>query len=179
MRWTRWAAGSLAALVVVTAAGWPVYVRPEVATPTPRDPADAIVVLGGLPETAFYGRKLFEDGDARHLVLSSVYGVPPWSAISELCPAEPGSGVTCFVPRPATTRGEAQEIRRLAVRNHWDDVIVVAPTFHVSRARMIVRRCYGGRLRMVEYRPARYWRWPYQYLYQTVGYAKAAVLRGC
>ena len=70
-------------------------------------------------------------------------------------------------------------MRRLAERNHWDDVIVVAPRFHISRARMIVKRCYPGRLRMVAYQPVAWFVWPFQYVYQTFGFAKAAVLRGC
>jgi hypothetical protein len=167
------------ALVLITVAGWPVYVRPQVDTPSSTEPADVIVALGGLPEVAFYADSLFRDGVAKRLLLSNPYGVPPWGAISPLC-ADPRPRVTCFVPSPGTTRGEAQEIGRLAAQNGWDDVIVVAPTFHISRARMIVQRCYTGRLRMVELRPHRtfLW-WPWEYVYQTFGYAKAAVLRGC
>lgn len=166
-------------LAVAVAAGWPLYVNPAVDSASTDDPADAIVVLGGEPQAASFGLRLLNDGDARDLVLSNPYGPPPWGDLSSLCPDRPAPRVTCFAPDPSTTRGEARQIGRLAAQNGWDDVIVVAPTFHISRARMIVKRCYPGRLRMVEYRPNRPLLWPYHYVYQTFGFAKAGVLRGC
>lgn len=88
--------------------------------------------------------------------------------------------IVCFEPDPATTRGEAREIARLAEENHWHSVMVVTSSYHISRARMIVNRCFDGDVTMIE-APGRtsWWRWPYQFVYQSAGYLKAAVLRGC
>jgi uncharacterized SAM-binding protein YcdF (DUF218 family) len=181
----RWFAVA-AALIVVTmgVAGYPVYVTPR-ADPVPSgEPVDAVVALGGLPESAQTARRLFDEGRARHLVLSNPYGRAK-NVVTGLCrdvaAGAPGTqGVTCFVPDPSTTRGEAQEIARMARAQHWDRVIVVAPTFHLSRARMIVRRCYAGELMMVDARAdIGAVTWVYQFGYQTAGYLKAFTQRGC
>jgi uncharacterized SAM-binding protein YcdF (DUF218 family) len=88
--------------------------------------------------------------------------------------------VTCFTPNPATTQGEAQNIRRLAAAKHWNTIIVVTSTYHVSRARMIIRRCFDGTLEVVAARThISLLDWAYQFAYQTGGYLKAAISRGC
>ena len=57
---------------------------------------------------------------------------------------------------------------------------MVTSTYHVSRARMIIERCFDGRLEVVAARshisPLG---WAYQFAYQTAGYLKAAISRGC
>ena len=79
-----------------------------------------------------------------------------------------GVSVTCFTPNPATTQGEAQEIRRLAAAQHWNTIIVVTSTYHVSRARMIIERCFDGRLEVVAARThISLLDWAYQFAYQT------------
>jgi uncharacterized SAM-binding protein YcdF (DUF218 family) len=88
--------------------------------------------------------------------------------------------VTCFGPDPATTRGEAQQLRRLAARHGWHSVVVVTSKYHISRARLIVSRCFDGQVWMV----AGTGRiamatWAYQYLYQTGAFIKAGLHRGC
>jgi uncharacterized SAM-binding protein YcdF (DUF218 family) len=142
--------------------------------------ADAIVVLGPpkaqnrFPEAL----RLAEQGYASNLVVSVNLSVPD---IKRMCANPPdGLHMVCFNPVPATTRGEAREIKALADRNGWHRVIVVTSTYHISRARMIVQRCYHGDLLMVpasgSISPGD---WAFQYLYQTAGYAKALVMPGC
>ncbi|MFI7589580.1 hypothetical protein ACIB24_21140 [Spongisporangium articulatum] len=194
MRIRRLVVGGLAALVVLAAAGWPVYVHPRTDSASASDPADAVVALGGNVGTAYVAQRMFREGLARHLVVSDPYGqwepgmygvCPARELARELRPNRPqaandGAGVTCFAPDPSTTRGEAMEIGRLARENGWDDVIVLAPTFHITRSRVIVERCYPGRLRMVDPQLSYpvYW-WPWQYLYQTAGFAKVVLRHGC
>ncbi|MFI7589561.1 hypothetical protein ACIB24_21045 [Spongisporangium articulatum] len=166
-------------LLGLGAAGWPVYARPATNDVSPARPADAIVVLGGIPATAVTGEALWRAGAARELVVSNPYpaGYPD---LRPICPAVPRPHVTCFVPDPSTTRGEAQEIGRLARQRGWDDVVVLAPVFQISRARVLVERCYPGRLRMVDaHAPFPTSSWPYQYVYQTAGYVKVALRRSC
>ena len=91
-----------------------------------------------------------------------------------------GVDVVCFEPDPSTTRGEAREIGRLASERDWTRVAVVTSTFHISRSRMIIGRCFHGTLLMLDSgerisAPT----WAYQWLYQTAGFVKAEVLRGC
>ena len=175
----RWKALLVAVvlLAVAAGAGWPVYVHPRTDAVSAADPADAVLALGGLGLTAVYAERLQQEGVVRDVVVSDPYRSGTAPQVTRLCGLP---RVTCFVPKPSTTRGEAREFGRLARANGWDDVLVAAPTWHISRARLIVDRCYSGRLRMVD--PgiqANRWDWPLLYAYQTAGFAKAAVLRGC
>jgi hypothetical protein len=88
--------------------------------------------------------------------------------------------VICFVPEPGTTQGEAREIGKLAAAHHWNSVIVVTSTYHVSRARMIVSRCLPGQVLMVAApgKPS-VSDWAYQYLYQSGAFVKAMLHRSC
>jgi hypothetical protein len=143
-------------------------------------PADAVVALAGAVRSVDAAQRLAEQGVARELVLSHGYGSQD-PQMKRLCDTRPtGYRITCFVPRPDSTRGEAREIQRLTQERGWNDLIVVAPTYHVSRARMIVKRCHGGRLRMVDAHvhigPCL---WAYSLLYQSAAFLKDAVRRGC
>jgi hypothetical protein len=75
------------------------------------------------------------------LVISDapIYG---WPEANRLCPPKRAAyKVICFHPDPYSTRGEAEQIARLVNRHRWRSVVVVTSTFHVTRARMLVKRC--------------------------------------
>ena len=178
-RWLR--RGLLVAGVIVVAwliACYLIVVDPTVNRATR---ADAVFVLGpptedGRLET---GLRLINQGYARNLVIS--LNSPNQRPANAACAQPPaGVSVSCFAPHPATTQGEAQHIRRLAAAQHWNTVIVVTSTCHLSRARMIIKRCFDGRLEVLAARshisPLG---WAYQFAYQTGGYLKAAISRGC
>ena len=56
---------------------------------------------------------------------------------------------------------------------------MITSTYHVSRARMIVQRCYTGQVLMVTaHKPTRT-EWLYNLIYQPAAYVKAALLSGC
>jgi uncharacterized SAM-binding protein YcdF (DUF218 family) len=174
---------AVAALVVLVVAlgvaGYPVYVRPQ--TESPRQ-ADAILVLGGTASAQRYlrGLELVELGLAPNLVLSNPYR-PADPVLDGLC-AQPQAGFTvrCFAPEPRTTLGEGRELRRLAAENGWRTVIVVTSTAHISRARYILGKCFGGELVMVS-TPSRLsvpgWAWIYAY--HTAGYVKSWIQGAC
>jgi uncharacterized SAM-binding protein YcdF (DUF218 family) len=86
----------------------------------------------------------------------------------------------CVIPDPPTTKGEAQELHRLAADYGWHTVIAVTSRPHIARARFILERCFDGNLAMVE-SPAHLSvpGWAYQYIYQTAGYARAVLEPGC
>ena len=149
-----------------------------VAYPELDDPgrADAVVVLGGDEETGWRaGRALVDDGVADELVVSVPYGRP------QECTTPPtGVTVTCFVPDPSTTRGEAQMIGRLAAERGWDSVVVVTWRAHVARSRMLVERCFDGEIRMVEdHLPMDPAHWAREFAYQSGAWVKTQVLRDC
>jgi len=172
-------AGVMTLGLVLGAAGYPVFVRPQ--TDQPR-PADAILVLGGTASAQRYltGLELAADGLAPALVLSNPYR-PRDPVLDALCAGQqPGFAVVCFAPEPRTTLGEGRELRRLAAENGWQSVIVVTSTPHVSRARYIIGKCFDGELVMVG-TPARLsvagWAW--LYAYHGAGYVKSWLQGQC
>jgi uncharacterized SAM-binding protein YcdF (DUF218 family) len=165
-------------LAVVAAAGFPVYVEPQVDSPRP---ADAIFVLGGNGyERYSYALELALQGFAPRVVMSNPAGDQDiW--LTDLCAHQRYSfAVSCFQPEPATTEGEGLQLRRLATEQGWRTVIVVTFRPHISRARYILGRCFDGELVMAE-SPADlspgYWVWTYAY--QTGAYIRAALRPGC
>jgi uncharacterized SAM-binding protein YcdF (DUF218 family) len=166
-------------LIIVVVSGLPVYVRPQI---DQLRHADAILILGGYGEYRYLlGLELAEQGWASQLVVSNPKGARDVWNRRDIC-ADPPSRVDvhCFVPDPNTTKGEGQELRRLASRYGWRTVIVVTFWAHISRARFILEQCFDGDLVM---RPSPdhipLTRWAYEYFYQTAGYVRAALQPGC
>lgn len=157
--------------------GLQVYVRPQV---DPLRHADAILVLGGDGFSRYpFGIDLGRQGWAPQIVLSIPATDDKW--LTKACNTPPkGTKIDCFVPDPPTTRGEAQELRRLAGRYGWRSVIVITYTPQISRARFILQRCFDGELIMVA-SPTHLslLGWAVEYAYQTAGYARAVLQRGC
>ncbi len=138
--------------------------------------ANAVVVLSGgkndrLPE----GIELVRRGVAPLLVISDGRTYAP-----RLCAGETsGFRVLCFRPDPYSTRGEAEEIARLAHARRWRSVVVVTSRYHVFRARVLFRRCFHGRVAAVGSMPDVWhfftgilYEWP-KLLYEET------LLRGC
>lgn len=177
-RW-RYIVGIVVALVVViVAVGVPVYVAPQV---DQLRHADAIVVLGGHDYERYpYGLELALSGYAPEIAMSNPAGSEDiW--LTDMCRHQRYPfHVSCFEPDPPTTRGEAQEIGRLARAHHWQSIIVVTFRPHISRARYIISRCYDGELIMSDSKAAiSVGDWAWNYLYQTAGYIRASLQSGC
>lgn len=114
--------------------------------------ADAVVVLsGGRDSRLDPALALVRRGVAPLLVISSPRQDPRWRTAQRLCSARPAVRfrVLCFEAVPFSTQGEARAIARLAGTYHWQHVVVVTSTYHVTRARMVIRRCYHGGLSLV------------------------------
>jgi hypothetical protein len=171
----------LAATLVAAAAGLPVYVLPATTELSAEPPVDAVVALGGVKLTAEHAYEMAVEAEADVVVVSDPYGIAQRPVIERICSdPRPGPTVICFDPEPPTTRGEAREIRDLAARHGWESVAVVTPTYHVTRSRFVVQRCFPGRVVMVDADvPISAGRWVYHYAYQTVGFVKALGERGC
>lgn len=93
--------------------------------------------------------------------------------------------VVCFNPEPVTTQGEARALQRLSARYGWKSVNVLTAEFHVTRARVILERCYKGDLRMIAHRQDRPLfsltrnSWAYIYAYETAAFIKVAANQDC
>ncbi|WP_328407135.1 YdcF family protein [Nocardia sp. NBC_00403] len=168
-----WFLSSLAAAVVVlTAALWPVYVDPRTDQP---GKADAILVLGG----AHDGReqlalRLAHEGYAPRVLFSDPYENS--LLINRICHGGYSFEVICFDPSPRTTRGEGRELAALARAENWRRVIVITFTPHLSRARHILEKCWDGDLLFLDPRPhLSLARWAYNYIYQSAGYLEAVI----
>ena len=158
-----------------------VIAHPRLDPPTK---ADAVVVLGPADTGGALdlGERLVRDGLATRLVVSTVDGQR--GALGHLCwdrqPPLGGASLSCFVPVPATTRGEARSVSSLVAQNHWRSVIVVTPVYHVARARLLFQRCPTGHLEFVA--PDDHTstaRWVFESGYQMAAFLKAAAQTGC
>ena len=147
--------------------------------------ADAIIVLGGLGSAAVVQRALAlaEAGHSDHILISDAFGGDTRPA--NLCARDvPVAGtsieVECFDPHPTNTRGEAEAIADFANSRAWSRVIVVTSSYHVSRARIQISRCYDGALAVVgAEQPMDPLKWAYQFAYQSAGFVKAWVTPAC
>lgn len=135
----------------------------------------AIVVFAGPGERLPVALRLAREHRAPVLVVSQGqhgYGGP--------CPpAVPGVRLICFDPDPGNTRGEAEFAGRLAKRSHWSSIVLVTGTEQDTRARILMKRCFGGSVYVVTGSlPLHYW--PFQIAYEWGALLKALVVqRGC
>lgn len=164
----------VALLLVWVIGGYFVVVAPKYDKPSH---VDAILVLGPADTDGRLDEAvaLYQQGYADNVVVSATS-----PGIWRFCVQHASPDLTCFAPDPSTTQGEAREIGRLSSEHGWKSIIVITSKYHISRARMIVKRCMNGNVLMVPARDD-----PsiaediYQYFYQTGAYLKAFLKRGC
>lgn len=150
---------------------------------------DAIVVLGGDDDgREQYGLELARAGYADTLVVSNPYpyhkGSDPVrrANMRALCNSSTAElKVVCFQPAPATTKGEAMFVSRLAASRGWTSVMVVSWRHHLVRARYIFGQCYSGEVAMRSV-PRPHQKtipdWAHEFAYQYGALLKAALV-GC
>ncbi len=118
--------------------------RPATDSPAP---TDAVVVLSGdHGERLPIAMSLIERGLAGTLVF---VGTPDRLQEEELCQSTGPVEYICLRPHPDNTRAEAQAVAQLAKSRRWSNVVVVTSTFHVTRSRLLFRRCVDGEVRMM------------------------------
>jgi len=135
--------------------------------------ADAVVVLaGGEGERLDRGLELAREGVASTLVAST--------GPQRLCSADEPFHVICFLPDPNNTRGEVEEVARLAQQHGWKRLVLVTSTYHVTRARMLLDRCYSGSVEVVSAHPDKgIFGWLGAIAHEWGGLAEALVRRSC
>jgi len=113
----------------------------------PPSQADAIIALDGdRPRRVRTAVALASAGYAPALVLVAAdNAAPELIAHSAALPFE----LVSLTPDPPSTRGEARGLAALTTRRDWSDIIVVTSTFHVTRARLILRRAVAADLTFV------------------------------
>jgi uncharacterized SAM-binding protein YcdF (DUF218 family) len=175
----RWiAAGAL--FVVVIVFGWltiALFASPDVDDP---GQADAIVLLAGGGLRVPKAIELAEQGVADTVVMASEWRPPVWSKSACNTARNPFPRevrILCFDPDPSTTRGEARFIADLAEDQGWSRLVVVASTDQVTRARMLLERCWDGDLAFVGVNHSQ--PFPVRAVYEWAALAKAWVNRGC
>lgn len=159
-------------------AGLFMFVDPVVDQPVS---ADAVVVLAPPISTGRldYAESLMSSGYSATLVISAPDG-GSGKAPAEVCRADQPYRVICFSPNPATTQGEARAIQRLSEEHGWHSITVVTDTFHVTRARIIIGRCYSHDLNIVAYnRDRSLMSWAYRFVYESAAFVKVAGDSGC
>jgi uncharacterized SAM-binding protein YcdF (DUF218 family) len=127
--------------------------------------ADAIAVLEGSNTRLPLAVKLVQEGYAPLLLVSRGDSK---KLERRVCNGTDGLHVRviCFTAKPASTRGEAEEIGRLAKQLDLKRIDVVTSQFHVFRARMLIKRCYHGDLHMVG-SSQQEWKFPLYALQET------------
>lgn len=173
-RWRRllWVAGPLLVLLIG-------FWTPFVWFPRSDAPgtADVVFVLGGtnMNVRVRTGADLVRQGHAPYLVVSRSDPDHRCEEFADLA----GTEMECDRPEPFTTQGEARLIARLAREHGWHSIIAVVSDEQATRARIRLRRCWSGGLRVVTVSTP-LTSVPYTTLYETAAMVKAEVLqRGC
>jgi uncharacterized SAM-binding protein YcdF (DUF218 family) len=166
----------LSAAALSAAAGIPVYVFPDPGRLPER--VDAVLVLGpAYGDRVQRASAMVEDGRAGVLVISRDPSTVVSGSERSACD---DPDVICFLPDPATTRGEVAGIDALAQEHAWTSIAVITGTPHVTRARFIFDTCADVAVSVIEApeRDRSAYSWARQYAYQTAAFAKAVVV-GC
>jgi uncharacterized SAM-binding protein YcdF (DUF218 family) len=145
--------------------------------------ADAVIVLsGGLNSRLDPALAMMRRGVAPVLGISGAFHGTSWKKARTLCRGGYGRlryRVICFEPGPYSTQGEARAIDRLAREHQWTHIVVVTSSFHVTRAHLLVRRCYDGGLSMVGTHTP-WWKLPADWIGETAKVVtQLTYQRGC
>ncbi|MDJ0336187.1 YdcF family protein [Salinibacterium sp. G-O1] len=155
------------------AVGLPLYVVPSVNTP---EKTDVIYIIGPPdPSRIEFALTLIERGISDSLMVST-----PDPDDYAVCREPQTFTVYCKRPSPFTTQGEARDLRDLSAEQGWTSATVITMVPHVTRARIVIERCFTGTLLMVpDTTPMSINKWVEQYVYQTAAFVKVAVNQDC
>jgi len=119
-------------------------VRPSTDPPAA---ADAVIVLSGdFGDRRAVANSLVEKGLVPTLVF---VGTPDRIDEDQLCQSRQRIEYLCLRPQPDNTRAEARAVAQLAKSRGWRSVLVVTSRYHVTRSRVVFRRCVDAEVRML------------------------------
>lgn len=158
-------------VIIVSAATARLFIWPDRGVPTH---VSAIVMLNGNGDRLNTALNLARQHRAPIVLISR--GSPLFGHGSVCAPQIPHVRVICFDPSPATTKGEAEFVGRLAGKYHWRSVALVTTTPQATRARLRVERCFTGPVYVMtaSLPPSA---WPYEIAYEWSAIVKAAIFQ--
>jgi uncharacterized SAM-binding protein YcdF (DUF218 family) len=178
----RTAAWGAAAVLLWAATGLLLYVAPAADAPRP---ADVLFVLAPQGDRTRYAEHLMDQGYAGTLAISAPQDKDGTAA---LCKEKRTYRIVCFDPDPVTTQGEARALQRLSKLYGWKSANVLTAQFHVTRARILLQRCYQGDLGMIAFSTetpllvlpyVERSSWTYHFVYETAAFVKVAINQDC
>lgn len=172
-----------ASVLLWGAIGIQLYVLP--ATDAPKN-ADVLFVLAPAGDRMEQAGRLMDQGFGETLAISFPLGQAD-NPDPAICNESRAYRIVCFSPDPVTTQGEARALRLLSREHSWKSANVLTMQSHITRARLILERCYEEDLRMVAH-----WQklpvlslespqksWAYRYAYETAAFIKVALNQDC
>jgi hypothetical protein len=131
--------------------------------------ADAILVMGGPGPRLQVALELAKEHAAPVMLVSVASVRWDWPNFDLS-----GVRVECFRPDPFSTQGEARYAASQARLRGWQSLIVVSSVPQSTRARLRVKRCFDGTVKVVAARPSPA-RWAYGVIYEWGALTKALV----
>jgi uncharacterized SAM-binding protein YcdF (DUF218 family) len=156
------------------------FVWPPAESSPPKH-ADVVVVLSGDRKRLPAALELIRSGVAPTLAISSADRTRNWQVARELCTSGSyrGARVLCFNAVPYSTQGEARSVRGLALSHGWRSIAIVTSTFHLTRAKLLFRRCLDIPVYAVG-ASSTWWRLPQEWASETGKLlVQLTVDRGC
>ena len=130
------------------------YVNFQILNPStgPVHHSNAVISLAPGQNRMPTSLQLLEEGVAHDLYISwSGNPAPEGSTVlpefqleTDICSDHSVQNVSCFVPKPISTLGEALTMRTIASEKQWKSVTVVTSSYHVFRTSYIFSRCLPG-----------------------------------
>lgn len=175
----RFLLGGTAALAVLVAAVFVVFLSPS--RPAPAS-ADVVVVLAGADDGRHsFAKDLVEEGVANNFVVSNPGGAREQER-SRLCRGAErpvGARSYCLKPDPTTTTGEAQAFHRLAEEERWESAVVVTNRPHRHRVRLNFAQCTEVDTQVVSIDRVVWERAPYHVAREVGGFLKHVLSNPC
>jgi uncharacterized SAM-binding protein YcdF (DUF218 family) len=129
-------------LVAGATALWP-FVFPSSDEPFAGGP---VVALGGNEARVERAAGIVETSTSERALVLSAGSIEAGEELGIAC--DPPA-VLCVQPRPNNTFGEARMISAMVAVHGWDEVTVVTDPFHLTRSRLLFRRCLDVPVRVV------------------------------
>lgn len=142
---------------------------------------DAVVLFaGGRGERLERAEQLMDDGIAQNLVIPNGLA-DEWPEGNRACTEDRPYGVRCLRPDPDSTLGEARAIAELAEEESWDTLLVVTSSYQLSRAGLLLGRCFDGEVLTAVAHPELGWLdWGSRIGHEWLAWSRAVVLeRAC